>query len=286
MTLTVNFKHFDPLADKLPESYDWMFADLAARARRLIAGRSHEEIEAVARILNEIHRAPGYRDPLWEEIKQDPVPSVMHGQPVQLVPASNEVEALYKNVGNVSLAPYTDFPNGQWHEVFAVLALSYTGQVCGAVHAKENWQETIKDKWLGHVHPNPFYRPTDAEIEAKANDCLALAQQAIGLAEAIKNQSGLVRDLWSKESSQAARKRHESSSGPLKAAVITLHREKHQARSNRDAARRIFEELQQDQRLQYDAESGKVLFDGKFSLQNDDPERRFEIWIGKAKKGK
>lgn len=286
MTIIINFKYFDPLAGKLPERYDWMFAELAERARRLIAGRSAEEIEAAARVLNEIHRAPGYRDPLTDEIKQAPIASVMHGQPVQLVPASNEVEALYKNVGNVSLAPYADFPNGQWHELFAVLALSYMAQICGAVHAKGTWQETIKDKWLGNVHPNPLSQPTDAEIDTKANDCLALAQQAISLAEAIKNQAGMVRSLRSEESSLAARKRHESGSGPLKAAVIALYQEKHRARSNRDAARRIFQELQQEQRLQYDAESGKVLFDGKFSLQNDDPEKRFEIWIGQANKGK
>ena len=169
MSLVVNFKHFEPLTGKLPERYDYIFAELADRARRLVAGRGSDEIKAAARILSEIHRAPGYRDPLSEELKQAPIATMLYGEEVEVIPASNEVEALYKNVGNVPLADYPDFPNGQWHELFAVLALSYMDQICGAVHAQESWQPVVKNKWLEKDEfPNPFQKLTDSEIDRMA----------------------------------------------------------------------------------------------------------------------
>lgn len=286
MALPVYFKHFDPLTGKLPDRFDWMFAEIAFRARRMLSSRSTEEIMAAASILTQIHRAPGYKDPLWEELEQGPIPTMMYGEEVQLIASSNEVEALYKNICNVSLSNYSSLREWQWHEMFAVLALSYMDQICALVDAQENWVPDIESKWLpGKVQPNPFPKLTDSFIENKVSDWLILSQQAISFADALQNQEEIVRNLRSAESRQAARIRHEGGSGSLKEAVIGIYQEKYQTRSNRDAARRIFDDLRMQQRLIYD-ETGKVIFEGHKSLQTDDPEKRFEIWIGQFKRKK
>jgi hypothetical protein len=285
MCLIVQFRHFDPLSGKLPERYDWMFAEIAYRARKMLSSRSLEEINAGSKFLTELGRQPGYVNPHIEEFKQEGIPTILNEVEVNLIAASNEVEAVYKNVGNVSLDKCDGLPNAQWHELFAILSLSYLENVCACVHAQQTWEPYWESKWLpGHKSPNPFPRLTDDDINKKVNDWLVLAHQAIGFADALNNQEELVRKLRSTQNRQAITTRHAKGSGPLKAAVLELHK-KYQSRSNREAARRIFEELRLEQRLEYDEVTGTLTFDDKVRLRNDDPVKRFEIWIGQSKKG-
>lgn len=287
MGLTVYFKHFDPLTGKLPERYDYLFVEVAVRARKLLSKRNIDEIHAAAKILSEIHRAPGYIDPLTDELKQPTVSTILFGKETELVNASNEVEALHKNIANVSLAEYSNFPNAEWHELFAILTLSYMEKICGAVYSKENWQSILESKWLpGIKQENPFPKPTDERIDQLANDSLLLAKQAITYAETVHNQEETLRRLRTQESSNAAKARHHNQSGPLKAMVLDYYQQHYQSRSNRDAARRVFETLKHNGILSYDEVSGKLVFQGKVCLQTDDPEKRFEIWIGKHSRDK
>ena len=287
MNLTVYFKHFDPLAGKLPERYDYLFVEIAARARKLLSNRNVDEIHAAAKILTMIHRAPGFVDPLADELKQPTVSTILFGKETELVVASNEVEALHKNIANVSLAEYSDFPNAAWYELFAVLTLSYMEKICGAVYTKENWQPMLESKWLpGIKQENPFPKPTEERIDQLANDSLLLAKQAITYAEMLHSQGEVLRSLRAQESSNAAKKRHHDQSGPLKAAVIECYQQYYQSRSNRDAARRVFADMKQKGLITYDEASGKLMHEGKVCLQTDEPEKRFEIWIGQFKKEK
>lgn len=285
MSLTVYFKHFDPLEGKLPDRYDYLFAELINRARKLISNRSYDEIHAAAKILSEIHLAEGYKNPLSEELKQPTVSTMLDGKETELVVASNEVEALHKNIGHLSLMQYTDFPAAEWHELFAVLALSYMEKIFSAVHSKDNWQAMIESKWLpGIKQPNPFPKPTDEMIDLFANENLFLTQQAITFAETLHGQQQMLKDLRAQESSDAAKKRHQNLSGTLKAIVIDTYHQNYQSRSNREAARRIFSDLIKNGVISYDEISCKVLHNSKVSLQTDDPEKRFEIWIGQFKR--
>lgn len=59
---------------------------------------------------------------MYQEFEQEPVKTRMFGQESDAIPSSNDVEALYQNIGNVLLAEYQEFLNAQWHELFAVWA--------------------------------------------------------------------------------------------------------------------------------------------------------------------
>lgn len=273
MKLTYRFDLFDPLMGELPERYVFMFIDVVLRARVMLQGRTTEEIKQGAFVINKIARDPAYVDPLWKSLKEPPIKTMLLGKEEEILPSYNDVEALYQNIGNISLVDFPILPNVQWHEVFAILALSYVEMVFYELHSQEAWPP---DHWLPRI--------TDAQIDIHAQEYLGLAKQAITFADVLINQTATVRKLASEQTSQAARKRHQSGSGPLKAAVLDIYQEKYTARSNRDAAHRIFEDLTLQGRLAYDGHTTKVNFDNSPALQTDDPEHRFEIWIGRANK--
>lgn len=285
MSLIVHFRHFDPLTGKLPESYDWMFTEIAYRARKLLTNRSSDEINAAAKFLTAIHRQPGYVNPHWEELKQEGIPTVINGQVVELIAASNEVETIYKNVSNVSIADCEGFINAEWHELFAIVSLSYLENICAAVHAQQTWEPYWESKWLpGHKSPNPFPQLTDSDIKLKANDWLVLAHQAISFADALKNQEAYISQSRSAEKSRAAKKKYKETSEPLKQAVLKLYQEKYTHRSNRHAAFGILHELEKTGQVDFNRQTKVVMFNGKNALLTDDPEHRFEVWIGNYKK--
>lgn len=266
MRLKHQFEHFDPLAGELPEPYAPMFFELVHRARTLLKDRTSEQIKQAAAMLNSICRDSHFVDPMYQALEQEPIKAKMFGQEIDLVPSFNDVEALYQNIGNIALAEYSELPDARWYELFAVLTLSYAEKVCSELHNQATWP------------PNHFLpKPSDTQINEFAQECLGLARQAISYAETLK--------LQTEQKQRASEKRHQPSN-ELKTVVLALHQEKYTQRSNRDAARRILEDLIRLGKVKHDEETGRLYFEGKIALRGDDPQHQLEIWIGKASKVK
>ena len=274
MRLTRRFEHFDPLTGELPDPYPVMFFEVVHRARNLLKGRTAEQIKQAALVINRIYRDPNFVDPMHQAFEQEPVKTRMFGQPMDAIPSSNDVEAIYQNIGNVLLAEYQEFPAAQWYELFAVLALSYAEKVCSELHNQATWPSN-------HFLP----KPTDSQINDFAQEYLGLARQAITYAETLKHQENTVKRLSSEQNRHAAATRHKPT-GKLKAAVLALHKEKYTNRSNRDAASRILKDLITLRKVTHDEETHQLFFEDQLVLQTDDPEHRFEIWLGDANKPK
>lgn len=266
MRLRHQFEHFEPLTGELPEPYAPMFFEVVHRARTLLKERTSEQIKQAAAMLNRIYRASSFVDPLYQALEQEPIKTKMSGQEFDVIPSFNDVEALYQNIGNITLAEYSGLPDARWYELFAVLTLSYTEKVCSELHNQATWP------------PNHFLpKPSDTQINEFVQECLGLARQAITYAEMLKHQT---------EQRQRASAKHHQPSNELKAEVLKLHKEKYTNRSNRDAARRILRDLIQLKKVKHDEEIGQLYFEDQLVLQTDDPEHRFEIWIGQAKSPK
>jgi len=274
MRLTHRFEHFDPLAGDLPDPYAVMFFEVVHRARSLLKGRTAEQIKQAALVINQIQRDLKFVDPMYQAFEQEPVKTRMFGQEIDAIPSSNDVEALYQNIGNILLTEYHEFPGAHWYELFAVLVLSYAEKVYSELHNQATWP-------FNHFLP----KPTDSQINDFAQEYLGLARQAITYAETLKHQANTVKRLSSEQNRHAATTRHKPSK-KLKAAVLALYQEKYTNRSNRDAASRILKELITLRKVMHDGETHQLYFENQLVLQTDDPEHRFEIWIGDANKPK
>lgn len=274
MRLTHRFEHFDPLTGELRDPYAVMFFEVVHRARSLLKGRTSEQIKQGALVINRIRRDPKFVNPMYQAFREEPIRTRMFEQEIDAIPSFTDVEALYQNIGNILLAEYQEFPNAQWYELFGVLALSYAEKVCSELHAQASWP------------PNHFLpKPTDSQINDFVQEYLGLARQAITYAETLKRQANTVKRLSSKQSRHAAATRHKPT-GKLKSAVLALHKEKYTNRSNRDAASRILKDLITLRKVIHDGETHQLYFENQLVLQTDDPEHRFEIWIGEANKPK
>ena len=266
MRLRHQFEHFEPLTGALPDTYAAMFFELVHRARTLLKDRTSEQAKQGAFVLNRIYQGPGFVDPLYQALEQAPIRTKMFGQEIEVIPSSNDVEALYQNMGNIVLTQDQELPDAQWYELFAVLTLSYAEKLCSELHNQATWP------------PNHFLpEPTDSQINEYAHEYLGLARQAITYAETLKHKRG--------QKQHAAAKLHEPSN-KLKAAVLVLYQEKYISRSNRDAARRILADLIRLEKVKHDEEAHQLYFEGTIALRGDDPEHQFEIWIGQANKAK
>lgn len=274
MRLTHRFEHFDPLADDLPDPYAVMFFEVVHRARNLLIGRTSEQIKQAALVINRIYRDPKFVDPMYQAFREEPIRTRMFGQEINAIPSFTDVEALYQNIGNVLLVEYQEFPTAQWYELFAVLTLSYAEKVFSELHNQATWPSN-------HFLP----KPTDSQVNDAVQGYLGLAMQAITYAETLKHQANTLKRLSSEQTRHAATTRHKPSK-KLKAAVLALHQEKYTHRSNRDAASRILKDLITLRKVTHDGETHQLYFENQLVLQTDDPEHRFEIWIGDANKPK
>lgn len=274
MKLIHCFEHFDPLTGELPDPYAVMFCEVVHRARSLLIGRTSEQLTQAALVINRIYHDPKFVDPMYQAFREEPIKTRMFGQEIDAILSFTDVEALYQNIGNTLLTEYHEFPDAHWYELFAVLALSYAEKVCSELHNQATWPSN-------HFLP----KPTDSQINDFAQEYLGLAKQAIAYAETLKHQANTEKRLSSEQTRHAATIRH-TPSKKLKAAVLALHQEKYTNRSNRDSASRILKDLITLRKVTHDEETHQLYFENQLVLQTDDPEHRFEIWIGDANKPK
>lgn len=270
MRLTHRFEHFDPLVGELPDPYAVIFFEVVYRARNLLKGRTSEQIKQGALVINRIQRDPNFVDPMYQAFEQEPIKTRMFGRAIEAIRSSNDVEALYQNIGNILLAEHQEFPNAQWHELFAVLALSYAEKVCSELHNQATWPSN-------HFLP----KPTDSQVNDTAQEYLGLAMQALVYAESLSSQEATLKRIISDQMKKAVNKRH-AKTDPFKNDVLRLYFEKYSHCSNREAASRVLKELTDTGIIR--VEPNRLFFDQELVLNTDDPENRIEKWIGKAKK--
>lgn len=267
------FKHFDPLNGTLPEPHAVLFVELFHRARKILAPFKSADISTAIQSLNHIPKDPGFIDPRKEEMHNTPIPTPMHGQMFEIIPTSNDIEAIYKNINNVDIRQHVALPHFQWEHVFAAWTLYYGERVLKEQLSLESWPEVFAAA-----------KPTPERVAQYVQDYLLEATQALTFAELLAQQPELQRQFLSARNKQAAKQRTANSSAPLQALVISLYEQKHQHRSNRDAAVRIYDELISEERITLDPNTNRLTFNGITALQTDDPCQRFAVWIGKHNK--
>lgn len=267
------FKHFDPRNGNLPEPYAVLFVELNYRARKILDPFSSDEINLGIQAINKFTRDEAFIDPLFEDLKNEPIKTPMYGQVFDVIPTTNDIEAIFNNMGNISLTKFIDAPNFEWPQLFASIALYHSELILSYLNSQAAWKS-------GTIFP----RPTDEALNNHINEFLTDAKQAITFAELLLKQKIIQKQMQSAQASKAAKNRFAKTSDPLKNLVITIYSEKYQSRSNRDAAARIFKDLLETRLLLFDANKKQSILNGKLALSNDDPEHQFAKWIGEHKK--
>jgi len=269
-----NFKHFDPLTGELPEPHAILFTELIYRARKLLEKFSAPEIEEAIHALNEIPKDPAFIDPWQEERKREPILTPMYGTVIGVIPVSNDIEAIFKNIGNIELARYVPLHGFGWAQLFAAWTLFYPELIAAGEQSLKNWPANLQS----------ISKPTAERISQIVQEYLQEATQTITFAELLSEQEALQANLLSARNRNAAKQRTSRTSAPLKDRVLNLYAEKYHSRSNRDASSKIYNELLMLEEIHFNGATNQVLFRNQLALQTDDPQKRFEVWIGQHKK--
>jgi len=255
------FELFDPKQGPLPAKLSLLFFDVLHRSRTLLSRRTTDDIRAGAEVLSAIPSHPNYRHLDYDILDTKPSAVVYpDGETARAWPAPDDVTRLTHNVERIKLADYPQFKKGQWYELFAILALSF---IESAIREDRRRHENTP-AWMGTI--------SDESIDRYVAELASQASQAVAAADALYTQTKL--------KSIGGQKRH-AADDPLKSVVTKLAAAKYSQRSAREAAKRVFAELEASGRVTYDLNSKKLNFDGIHVATNDDPAERFAKWIGK-----
>jgi hypothetical protein len=264
------FEYFDPLEGEPPKHRASEFWEVLFQARNLLKDRTREEVLSGALILNEIRANAAFQEPIFDLIENwAPRPyKLSDGSISEAMPAPDEVDGYVFNMGRINLAEWPQLPSAHWHELFAILALSYVEKM----HHEEQRQESAS---------MPAWRPRldDAGLNEEAYEYLVLAKHALSIADRLIHTKKEI----SGRSRKAVQAHHNAKTGALKARVIQLYAAKYRNRSIRDAASRIMRELIELGELVINESGLGVFFKGQLVLQTDDPQNRLERWISQFK---
>lgn len=265
------FEYFEPLDGEPPKHRASEFWEVLFRARNILKGRGRADLLAGASILNEIHAYSAFRDPLYACIDNwAPQPfRTPDGSFAEAMPAPDEVDGYVHNMDRIALSDWPQLPNAQWHELFAILALSYVEKMH---HEELEQAEGNLPAWMPRLD--------DAGLNERAYDYLTMANHALSVADGLLNNLKKI----SERGRKAVEVRHKAKTGAFKGRVIALYAEKHGNRSIRDAASRIMRELIECGELVIDQSGLGVSFNGQPALQTADPQNRVERWIAQYKK--
>lgn len=268
------FNNFDPLDIPLPQHHRDDFWDVVFNARHLLKDRSREELIQGMEVLQDITHRRDLANPRAELIKSwapvdYPLPD---GTVCEAMPAPDDVDMLLLNRERINLAEYGQFPGAQWHELFALLALSYVVQA----HITEAHHQDPSRKGT------PF-EVNEAFMERLHRECLEVGRRAIHVGQGMKVKTEEIQRKQSSKGRNAVTAKHEQQTGALKRRVAELYWEHYSNESNRQAAKMIFEWLTVVGELKADRKGETYSFQGKQVMSNDDPEHQLERWIAKIK---
>ena len=270
-----SFKYFSPKLGVLPDPYAVMFVEQIHRARKILVSFSDEAIKAATIAINKVVRDESFVNHRWEDLKNEPIPTLINGEIMDIVPSTNDIETIYKNIGNVRITDHIQLPGFSWPQVFAAITLYYPELIMELLETQANWKSEHIKRQI-----------SDEQIISFANEFIQDAKQAITIAELLLNQDSMQKQFQSQQTRLAAKIKHEKTSIPLKNLVIAEYVENYQNRSNRDAASKVLKSLIDKNLIQNYEKKNQIIFNGVIALQTDDPEKRFEIWIGQYKQGK
>lgn len=258
------FNHLDPKAGQMPAHLSSRFFEILYRARLLLTHRSTEEIQSGAAILQSLTRHPNYQNLDHARLDLESASITLpDGETVEAWPVANEVSQIAHQIDRIKLADFTELSKCQWHELLALAALSFADRAI----AIDQIQNEPLPAWLGGGK-----RPS---AEEQIEQLASMGREALSLAESLQRQSKL--------RSEGGKQKH-ASLAPLKQTVQRTAADKFSARSARDAAKHVFNELEESGKVSYDPISKRLEFEGKHVATNDDPARQFEKWIGEDRK--
>lgn len=267
------FKYFDPLMGRLPDPFEMDYVELIHRARKLLSNFSSDQIKLAIEELNSFVRHPNFKSPLFDVDFSVTIPVTDRGQDLQIIPADNTVQALYSNINNVSLASFKLLSQFSWSQIFAMITIYYAEIIAGFVYRIENWEE----------HPL-FTKPTIETALRRARENLPEAHQALAYAEVLSDQKYLFEVLKTEKARNALRKKYSERYSPLRTKIESLYLDSYQRHSVRAAAHKIYDVLVAQELVVFDERTNKLTYEGKDALQNDDPIKQFEKWIGILKR--
>lgn len=152
------FRQFHPINGELDGPFPLIVFDIVERARKLIKGRTTDEINYAVNTINYlIHKADVDRAGLSEVLKQNSNDNVikkidleqffdeffkLQDNERQFSPA----RSLLEQIDNSDLSDQGSFPKAKWEEYFAILALAAIGEMYWIY--KEDPEITIDIGWL------------------------------------------------------------------------------------------------------------------------------------------
>lgn len=179
--MTHGFERLNPAKCEPLPKYMWMtFFDITFRARGILKGRSGREIKAICKVLNTISRSPGFENPSYEFFRNwQPVDITSPtGDKLSVMSSASDAGELLHNINRVKLEKIPNPPKALWHELFAVMALSFVD--------KAVWIEAEPNggAWgLLNLPPR-----TQSSIEAELAQYAITGTEAVAVAESILRQ--------------------------------------------------------------------------------------------------
>lgn len=241
---------FDLLTGELPAELRPYFGDQVRRARKILKDRTEEEVEYALDSLEWMLKSGMQTLFANAIIEEEEFPE---GRFI------NNAKALKYLDQEYDISDQADFPDATWAEYFAILTLSYIPELM------------ILEKYSPPIKPeSPIGRAVFEYIQRHGGDMRTQwaleTMEAICYAEQLQHITGSASNYGSIGGNKRAAKYND-----IKQKVIDLYLAKYTARSNRDAARIIYKIMKEE----IDA-----------VLNNDDPVKRIEIWIGKHVRNK
>lgn len=238
------FRHFNPFEQT--DQPRWDYDLIVDRAMWYLKDRSLEELQYGLESLHTLTlQYDSYGFARVADDERNKGKRILH---------MTKADSLRAAMGDFDISAEEQFPNATWPEYFALLALAHVGEAIS----------TIKD-----MRPEMDVFPVTEAFGGLILQMGIHAMDAIGEAHALEREER-VRHEMHKTARQAvashAAKQRLAPFHAVRVKCLAIYTEKYQSKSNRDAARRIF-----DNDL---SESERAVF------RSDDPPHQIEKWIG------
>jgi len=251
-----NITKFDYLLDELPDDLLYRMGDQLERTRKILKSRTRMEIEYGIESLSWM---------LQEGSK------LLFNDSIEALKTkdmyfTNRVKALRLLQTNIDLSNQENFPNATWADYFALLSL--ISIVESYYYINQNLE--ADDTRIGKLITEGRKISVNNLIIDYAIESMDAISHAEGLLSSYQIESQ-ASSIAAKEMGKKGLKIKAQRFNDIKQKVLALYLDRYNRRSNRDAAKRIYTDLQNE--IDYVSSS-------------DEPEKLIEKWIGQYKRGK